>query len=266
MALETLPEHRPLLSVQATTGDDAVNHGIVSAAADQSQPPPLGVAQPKKKKRLVSLDGVRGLTVAIMILVDNLGEWLPSINHSPWNIVTLADFVMPYFLFMVGCSMSLAFRKYRKGLLTKVLTRTAKLFVLGLLTQGSDFPSLGTEGINLKTVRIPGILQRIAWAYLVVALIVMYVPKIEVNTSGTTKKSYFYAFRVHAYQWAVASIFFWIYLIIMLGVSVPSWDYQYDGVTMHVECKWWLFYVSALWYLRHVVYQCFTLQHGRCCW
>lgn len=42
-----------------------------------------------------------GFTVAVMILVDNLGGWFPSINHSPWNYVTLADFVMPFFLFMV---------------------------------------------------------------------------------------------------------------------------------------------------------------------
>lgn len=146
--------------------------------------------------------------------IHDAGEWLPSINHSPWNIVTLADFVMPYFLFMVGCSMSLAFRKYHKGLLKKVFTRTAKLFILGLLTQGSDFPSLGTHGINLKTVRIPGILQRIAWAYFVVALIVMYVPKIDVATASNGKRSYFYAFRVHAYQWAAASFFFWIYLVV----------------------------------------------------
>lgn len=37
-----------------------------------------------------------------MIFVDNLGSWFPKINHSPWDYVTLADFVMPFFLFMVG--------------------------------------------------------------------------------------------------------------------------------------------------------------------
>ena len=46
-----------------------------------------------------------GLTVCLMIFVDNLGSWFESINHSSWNYVTLADFVMPFFLFMVSnCS------------------------------------------------------------------------------------------------------------------------------------------------------------------
>jgi predicted acyltransferase len=43
-----------------------------------------------------------GLTVCLMIFVDNLGDWFQPINHSSWNYVTLADFVMPFFLFMVS--------------------------------------------------------------------------------------------------------------------------------------------------------------------
>ena len=63
------------------------------------------------------------------------------------------------------------------GLTAKVLKRTVKLFVIGLLTQGTDFPALQNSGINLKVIRTPGILQRIAWAYLVVSMIAIYVPK-----------------------------------------------------------------------------------------
>ena len=170
----------------------------------------------RKRQRLVSLDAVRGLTVGVMILVDNLGDWWPAINHSPWNYTTLADYVMPFFLFMVGCSMSLAFRKYRKGLQIKVLKRTAKLFAIGLLTQGSDFPGLGNSGIDLQSVRIPGILQRIAWAYLVVSMIAMYVPRV----SAFRRTGYFKVFQVHSLQWLVALSFMAIYLGIMLGLPV----------------------------------------------
>eukprot|EP00037_Helgoeca_nana_P015524 m.145079 g.145079 ORF g.145079 m.145079 type:complete len:557 (-) comp23055_c0_seq6:54-1724(-) len=188
---------------------------------------------PKRKQRLVSLDAIRGLTVCVMIFVDNLGSWFPRINHSPWNYVTLADFVMPFFLFMVGCSMSLTFKKYKAGVLPKVMKRTAKLFVIGLVTQGSSFPALGNTGIDLKRVRIPGILQRIAWAYLVTALIALYVPQRQLPPKS---KGYFRAFRVHAWQWAVAVSFLVGYLLVMLAVPIPSWSYTYNNVTMDVKC------------------------------
>lgn len=62
---------------------------------------------PKAPRRLQCLDAVRGLNVMLMIFVDNCCDF-PStkwIDHSPWNVVHLADFVMPLFLFMVcrGC-------------------------------------------------------------------------------------------------------------------------------------------------------------------
>ena len=45
-----------------------------------------------------------------MILVDNAGGIFPAINHSPWDGLTLADFVMPFFLFMVGVSLALVYK------------------------------------------------------------------------------------------------------------------------------------------------------------
>lgn len=50
------------------------------------------------------------ILVQLMILVDNAGGIWPSINHSPWNGVTLADFVMPFFLFIVGVALALAYK------------------------------------------------------------------------------------------------------------------------------------------------------------
>lgn len=45
-----------------------------------------------------------------MILVDYAGGILPSINHAPWNGLTLADLVMPFFLFIVGVSLALTYK------------------------------------------------------------------------------------------------------------------------------------------------------------
>ncbi|KAK3003601.1 hypothetical protein RJ639_019847 [Escallonia herrerae] len=95
--------------------DDASD---VELALRKSQSPSLcdtdgrarnkGKAVPAANARLVSLDVFRGLTVALMILVDDAGGIVPAINHSPWNGLTLADFVMPFFLFIVGVSLGLA--------------------------------------------------------------------------------------------------------------------------------------------------------------
>jgi predicted acyltransferase len=98
------------------------------------------------------------------------------------NHLGLHHVVMPFFLFMVGMSMSFSLRRYKVGLLRKVLTRTAKLFLLGLATQGgAHFPTVRFQGWDLKYLHIPGILQRIAWTYLVVSLIAMYIPKIDAS-------------------------------------------------------------------------------------
>lgn len=53
-----------------------------------------------------------------MIIVDDAGGLIPSINHSPWNGLTLADFVMPFFLFMVGVSLGLVYKVLNIYLIT----------------------------------------------------------------------------------------------------------------------------------------------------
>ncbi|KAL0658320.1 hypothetical protein Bca4012_078905 [Brassica carinata] len=126
------------------------------------------------KERLVSLDVFRGLTVALMILVDDVGGMLPAINHSPWDGVTLADLVMPFFLFIVGVSLAFAYKNLscKYAATRKALLRSFKLLSLGLFLQGGFIHGLNnlTYGIDIEKIRVMGILQRIAIAYLVAAL------------------------------------------------------------------------------------------------
>ncbi|KAL6558017.1 hypothetical protein OROMI_018367 [Orobanche minor] len=65
-----------------------------------------GLSTSSSSSRLVSLDTFHGFIVVLMILDDASGI-LRTINHSSWNCSTLADFVMPFFLFMVGVSLGL---------------------------------------------------------------------------------------------------------------------------------------------------------------
>ncbi|PNX54614.1 heparan-alpha-glucosaminide N-acetyltransferase-like protein, partial [Trifolium pratense] len=90
-----------------------------------------------KTTRVATLDAFRGLTIVLMILVDDGGEAYPRIDHSPWNGCTLADFVMPFFLFIVGVAIALALKRIPKVkvALKKIVFRTLKLLFWGLLLQ-----------------------------------------------------------------------------------------------------------------------------------
>ncbi|XP_075483900.1 uncharacterized protein LOC142524054 [Primulina tabacum] len=105
-----------------------------------------------------------------MILVDNAGEAFPSINHAPWFGVTLADFVMPFFPFVVCVSVSLVFKKVtnRSATTKKVIIRTVWLFLLGVILQGGYFHGRShlTYGVDLEKIRMMGVLQVIQLAFL----------------------------------------------------------------------------------------------------
>ncbi|KAH0641383.1 hypothetical protein KY290_037252 [Solanum tuberosum] len=132
--------------------------------------------KPQKTKRVASLDIFRGLTVvALMVLVDDAGGEWPMIGHAPWNGCNLADFVMPFFLFIVGMAIALALKRIPEKLVAirKVILRTLKLLFWGLLLQGGYFHDLDKlkYSVDMNRKRLCGILQRIALAYLVVAII-----------------------------------------------------------------------------------------------
>ncbi|KAK7270018.1 hypothetical protein RIF29_22867 [Crotalaria pallida] len=175
-------------------------------------------------RRVVSLDVFRGLTVALMILVDDVGGIIPEINHSPWNGLTLADYVMPFFLFIVGVSLALTYKKLSsRGVATKKVTlRALKLLALGLFLQGGFFHGVNdlTYGVDIKHIRWMGVLQRIAVAYLLTALCEIWLKSDDTVNSGSS------LLRKYRYQGAVALFLTGIYLCLLYGLYVPDWEYQ----------------------------------------
>lgn len=143
-AVETGPQRVPALRV---TGD---------------VPAPAG--------RLHSLDVFRGATIAGMLLVNNPGTWsavYPPLRHAEWHGWTPTDLIFPFFLFIVGVAMTYSLGKQltagesRTTVLLRATRRAAVLFGLGLVLH--SYPWIGFDWGEL---RIPGVLQRIALAFL----------------------------------------------------------------------------------------------------
>jgi predicted acyltransferase len=134
----------------------------------------------KQKQRLLSLDVLRGITIAGMILVNNgkgPDTFLP-LKHSVWNGLSLADLVFPFFLFMVGISTYISLRKFQfqwsSQVIKKILKRTCLILLIGWAIYWFD-ACCSRDFLPFDHLRIPGVLQRIAICYGIVSLIALWI-------------------------------------------------------------------------------------------
>ena len=134
--------------------------------------PSVGTMRPQ---RLISLDVLRGITIAFMIMVNNnggAGSW-GFMKHAVWNGLTATDLVFPTFVFVVGASIvfaveaRLARGATRAELAWHTVKRAAILFLLGMVVNNFPF-------FKLDNMRFYGVLQRIAICYLVVGLFYLW--------------------------------------------------------------------------------------------
>lgn len=147
--------------------------------------------QTKQSSRLLSLDILRGITIAGMIMVNNPGSWsyiYAPLGHASWHGLTPTDLVFPFFMFIMGVSTFMSLRKYQfkltKESLYKVVYRTIMMFVIGLalgwfgmlcrgLSAGEGLVTAATS--HFETIRIMGVFQRLAIAYGFSAIIALLV-------------------------------------------------------------------------------------------
>ncbi|MFI5160714.1 MAG: acyltransferase family protein [Sphingobacteriales bacterium] len=124
------------------------------------------------KKRLLSLDVFRGITIAAMVLVNDPGDWghiYAPLEHSKWNGCTPTDLIFPFFLFMVGVSIVYAMESKRdtvahSKLIGKAFKRMVIILIIQYTVQLLFHPSL-------SHLRLPGVLPRIALVYFICAVL-----------------------------------------------------------------------------------------------
>ena len=131
--------------------------------------------------RLISLDIFRGLTIAMMILVNNPGTWssiYPPLEHAKWNGCTPTDLVFPFFLFIVGVSITISLTKRKERgdnqnkLILQIFRRGIIIFLIGFLLPVFPFINFGTGSlVDFSNIRILGVLQRIGIVYIIASFI-----------------------------------------------------------------------------------------------
>jgi predicted acyltransferase len=170
-----------------------------------------GSANVSASKRLLSLDVLRGVTIAFMIMVNNnggRGSW-HEMNHAAWNGFTATDLVFPTFLFVVGVSIVFAFQaRLARGATRATLARHTAIRALVLILFGivvNSFPYFHWEHM-----RFYGVLQRIAICYLIVGLFYLWDDRVSTKIAAL----------------AIALIGYWILVrwVPVPGAGVPGRD------------------------------------------
>jgi predicted acyltransferase len=177
-------------------------------------------------QRFYSLDVFRGITVAFMILVNNAGNWdfiYAPLDHSSWHGCTPTDLVFPFFLFAVGNSLAFVMPKLsaagKNAFLRKIFLRALIIFGIGLFMNWFPFVRWENDHLVFRHwvnpdrpeygVRILGVLQRIALAYLFASLII-----------------YFFKLRVAFVISAVILLGYWA---LCLTLGTPGDPYSLSG-------------------------------------
>ena len=222
----TAAARRFLVWLQLRSGNRLVAAELGEEREDQDtvQLVETAEAEARQSRRVKSLDAFRGLSITIMVFVNYGGGSYYFFNHSPWNGLTVADLVFPWFIWIMGVSLAISTQSQlrnslpRQRLVLRVIKRSLILVCLGLIINSSQ-PS------DLRTLRLPGVLQRFGLTYLVVGLTESLLlprqypeqagPLLELSSSG--------------WQWLVAGLCLALYSLITFLLPVPGCPTGYLG-------------------------------------
>ncbi|XP_068182833.1 heparan-alpha-glucosaminide N-acetyltransferase [Antennarius striatus] len=185
-----------------------------------------------KPKRLRSLDTFRGFALTVMVFVNYGGGGYWFFQHAPWNGLTVADLVMPWFVFIIGTSVVLAFRSLKKRavsrlqLLRKISWRTIVLLMLGFCFLNYS-PRDGP--LSWSWMRIPGVLQRLGFTYFILSLLQSLWGQTEIPQTAPHRWSPVQDVVLYWPQWLVIVVLETLWLCITFLMPVPNCPTGYLG-------------------------------------
>lgn len=156
-----------------------------------------------------------------MIFVNYGGGGYWFFAHSRWHGLTVADLVMPWFMFLMGSSFSFSFSSMKKRQLSKiemtskVIIRSVKLFLIGLC--------LINNNLSWQQMRIPGVLQRFSISYLAVGLLHIFLQPTQPNDSTFGDIVQYWP------QWVFIGAIELIWLLVTYTMPVPGCPTGYLG-------------------------------------
>lgn len=184
----------------------------------------------RQRHRVISLDVFRGICIAIMIFVNYGGGQYWFFKHSVWNGLTVADLVFPWFLWIMGVSLVISLRSQlrsalrRSDVIRKVMRRSLILICLGLLLNTVS----SCKRTDISRVRLPGVLQRIGLAYLIVGSM----EALMLKPQGTYQYGRLMIFQdvFDAWkQWLIVVSLASIHVVLSLLLPVPGCPRGYLG-------------------------------------
>lgn len=195
--------------------------GFPTATAAPTVPPPE-----KPKTRVKAIDTFRGICISLMIFVNYGGGDYWFFNHSPWNGLTFADVVFPWFMFLMGICIPISTRslikrkKSKFWAFVKILKRSCWLFLLGLGISNIDY-------IDVVNLRIFGVLQRFAFTYLIIASLHLLFTK-----TGRPAVEHIFILRDIidlVYEWLIVLLIVMLHLFLIFFLPVPGCPTGYFG-------------------------------------
>lgn len=131
-----------------------------------------------RSSRLESVDALRGITVAAMLVVNDAGDWdhvFRWLEHASWHGCTLPDYIFPFFMVIVGVSITLALGpRLARGVATPVLARSVVLRGLRIILLGLALHAFASGVLPGREMRVMGVLQRIGICFGAAGLVVVY--------------------------------------------------------------------------------------------